>query len=167
MRTTLLTCLAFSIFLPFAALANDGSDAAATTNTAPLCDMTQPDLCYDQAIAMHYGNEVPKDKALAHQIFASLCEADMSKACHAATMSVSRYSRTPDYEKAMYFQTKGCDLGTARSCFVLGRSSEAPWGNGVKADHDKAREYFNRACDLGMGLACRYAEVEATGYRLR
>ena len=128
----------------------------------------QMELCYQKALDVHYGKgTMIKDVAGAHKIFTRLCEAKFSKACHAASISISRYSETPDYEKSLHLQKIGCETGTARSCFVLGRSYESPWKDGVQADHDKARYYFNKGCDLGMALACDYAEVEATGHRLK
>ena len=131
------------------------------------CDINNAKDCYDYALKLHYGQTVPKDKVAAHATFVALCENNLSKACHAAAMRVSRYSENPDYDKALYLQKRGCETGTARSCFVVARSLEAPWGKGVEPDFVKSKDYFNRACDLGMGLACGYAEVDPSGYRLK
>jgi len=163
MKPAFSILLALFLFAPLDVAANDG-----TEGLAPLpCDAAQGESCYKHALALHNGTDIPKDKTTAHRIFTQLCEADMSKACHAANFEVGRFSATPDFEKSLYFQTKGCDLGTARSCYVMGRNWEAPWGDGVEADHEKAREFFTRGCDLGMGLACGQARVKASGQRLK
>jgi TPR repeat protein len=153
-------------FLPTGFAWADDTSSTPGSPEAMLCDIQQADVCYGKALDMHYGKDVPKDKDAAHKIFAQLCEADMSKACHAAVMSVSKFSANPDFDKSMYYQKKGCELGTPRSCFVVGRNYEGPWKKGLVSDHKKARKYFKRACKLGMELGCQYAKVKATGYRL-
>lgn len=131
------------------------------------CDIHQAETCYDTAINLHYGQDGPKDKATAHRIFSKLCENKMGKACHAAAMHINRYSPKPDFQRFLSYQLKGCDFGTAQSCFIVARSYEAPWDPNVETDHAQAKKYFNKACKLGFEMGCQYAKVKATGHRLR
>ena len=166
MKALLSISLSIFLFAPLVSRADEPVNVAVDVDSA-ICNLSEWDACYEKAINLHYGKDVPKDKEGAHKIFADLCEARMSKACHSAAMSISKFSSNPDFAKSMYFQKIGCETGTAQSCFVLGRNHEAPWKTDMKADHDKAKAYFNEACDLGMGLGCGYAKVKATGYRLQ
>lgn len=132
------------------------------------CYVSQPENCYEQAVNLHYyGTDVVQDRAMALGIFAKLCETNMGKACHGASLAFNKTSDYKDYNKYIYFQKKGCENDTPESCFLLGRSHEAPWEEGVFADHSKANSYFNRACELDYYLGCQYAKVKATGHRLK
>jgi len=158
--------LAFGLLLSNLAHAGDIALDLSETETLP-CDIQQQEACYKTALKLHYGTEVPKDKPMAHRIWAELCDSNMPDACHAASMFVNKYSADPDYDQYIKFQKMGCELENATSCFLVGRSYESPWGTGGKADHTKAKEYFIRGCELGYNLSCGYAEVEASGYRLK
>lgn len=142
-------------------------DADPVDATTFVCDLGQPERCYNKAIKMHYGKSVSENKSMAHRIFSELCGMNIGKACHAASMAIDQYSDRPDYYQYVEFHLKGCENGFSNSCFLLGRSFEGPWHPDAATDHVKAKRYFKRACKLGNYLGCQYAKVKATGHRLR
>ena len=68
----------------------------------------------------------------------------------------SRNGVRQDYNKAMEFFGKACEMGYALGCGVLAYLYYI--GDGVRQDYNKAMEFFGKACDLGDQDACMIIE---------
>jgi TPR repeat protein len=70
----------------------------------------------------------------------------------AASFGGGRDAFPRDLGLAAVFYGRGCDLGEARACSVLGVAFA--YGDGVPADPSRATAMFERSCHLGYPLGC-------------
>jgi len=57
-----------------------------------------------------------------------------------------------DWQKALYYVLKGCELNHAGSCNRTGNLYSS--GRGTTKDSTKAASYYQKGCELGNGIAC-------------
>ncbi|MGX2983140.1 tetratricopeptide repeat protein [Helicobacter sp. 23-1045] len=57
-----------------------------------------------------------------------------------------------DYIKALQYNKKACDFGSAESCAVTGRSYYV--GKGAKIDYKLAKSYLEKSCEMQSGFGC-------------
>jgi len=57
-----------------------------------------------------------------------------------------------DWQKALYYVIKGCELNHANSCTKAGNFYSS--GKGTLKDDIKATHFYQKGCELGDGIAC-------------
>ena len=67
--------------------------------------------------------------------------------------------KNDDYENAIKYNKKACDLNDSYGCFILGNMYGQ--GQGVRKDINKALEFYGKACDLESEKGCQnYARLK-------
>ena len=65
-------------------------------------------------------------------------------------------------QKGFSYYEKGCELGNAESCYLVGLSYW--YGEGVSKSSNRALKALNKSCQFGYGDACKdYQSIEKTG----
>ncbi|EGC0926770.1 sel1 repeat family protein [Campylobacter jejuni] len=113
----------------------------------------------EEGLKLYEANKFDK----AYEIFKSLCEKDISKACFSlAFMYESAKGMSKDLNQAYKFYDKACTLGFGESCYLLGRYNQLE-----KQDLTKAKRYFGMACDQKHQEACAaYKELNSKDIEL-
>ncbi|EAK1921710.1 sel1 repeat family protein [Campylobacter jejuni] len=99
----------------------------------------------EEGLKLYEANKFDK----AYEIFKSLCEKDISKACFSlAFMYESAKGMSKDLNQAYKFYDKACKLGLANACSNMALLLQ---NQGYK---NEALLAFNKACTLGESLSC-------------
>ena len=116
--------------------------------------------CFVMAKYYHGGIIVEKNRKLAHDYFADLCQSGYAEACQFAGFFFSRPGENPDIGQARQFFKRGCELGHDQSCITMGLTYEFPqhyFPAGVKIEQPnpaKAKIYRDKACAINPKLFC-------------
>ncbi|EKL9522840.1 sel1 repeat family protein [Campylobacter jejuni] len=99
----------------------------------------------EEGLKLYEANKFDK----AYEIFKSLCEKDISKACFSlAFMYESAKGMSKDLNQAYKFFNKACTLGESLSCNNIALFYEK------EKDGQMASSFYKRSCDLKNARAC-------------
>jgi len=104
------------------------------------------------AKALYHTDEEKKATKIFKKIINGLkekCNLNNSDACHLVTV---HYYRNHNYDKAILFAKKTCDLGNSIGCTNLGFLYEK--GKNGTINLHKALKFYSKACDLKSGQGC-------------
>jgi hypothetical protein len=126
----------------------------------PACDHGDGASCFILGSLFSGGHSVPKNPAIAFELFQKSCRSGWPRGCGRLGLSYIVGEGTEiNAELAIANFEKGCRGGNAVSCAQAGEFYRR--GKlGVKMD--LAQDRFQQACDLGMPAACRQVGVPAS-----
>lgn len=125
-------------------------------------------------LCTYHGERLTKSASKAElnrgeQFLAASCSANDGQACFFAArlFLLGLTGATTTFQESMYFSRRGCELGEARACLLLGIIYTGEHGR-VEAEPPVAFALFERGCQLGEQAACaRAARMSATDPALR
>lgn len=112
------------------------------------CDAGLLAACGDLGALVAEGVGVPKDVDAGRRLARDACLAGDGWSCWSAAIL--------DVEEADVgsgWASRGCDLGDARSCLLLGRLLLQ--GFGTPVDSERGLALLSTSCDAGFGVSCR------------
>ena len=115
----------------------------------------------DDAACVRYGDLTPETADLGEVIavLAEGCQRNAPTACLFGGLVALRSDEPDAPDAAGEFLERGCTLGSAKACGVLGNL--AVDGRGVAKDPARAQQLWQRACDGGDGSACQSLAIRA------
>lgn len=130
---------------------------------AAQCDKGDAQSCYHLAYKVLEGKDVPKDPALATQLFEKGCSGGVPYACYRIGdqyMVERMHAKDEDAKvkarmKAEEYFNKGCELGNGWICWNLSHwYLEPPSLAVLPRDPARAMSLVRRGCNLGYGPSC-------------
>jgi Sel1 repeat len=123
----------------------------------PACDKGEGASCFILGSFFSSGQGLPKDQAMALELFQKSCESGWPRGCGRLGLSYlmgEGTAKNPQLAIANF--EKGCSGRNAASCLDAAqfyRAGKASWTDIL------ARQRFQQACDLGLQVACKQAMV--------
>ncbi len=115
------------------------------------CDFGHGPSCNDLGVDYGHGEGTPKDLAKAIVFYEKACALKDALGCENAGFVRTR-TEPPTLDLSFAAFKKGCDLGSSKSCYELGRCYMN--GTGVPAEPAAGLAAFDKSCKAGVQQGC-------------